>query len=200
MTGALELIQSQTPNQLILYHPPSHALAVQPHPSPSSPVALPRPPRGPIPNRLLLPYRAERSETPVEDLPRPSCPYCSQILPLGDLPPVSAQPPPTGGYFEILERAHEGSRPPSPRIRERSATPAAYGEDNGDESLDPPAKGYYERFFKEERRLGAGAEGSVFLATHIIGGNVLGKQPCSQLPSRLKKNRHVRCQEDRCGQ
>jgi hypothetical protein len=35
-------------------------------------------------------------------------------------------------------------------------------------------KGYYERYFREECRLGIGAEGSVFLATHIIGGNVLG--------------------------
>jgi hypothetical protein len=34
--------------------------------------------------------------------------------------------------------------------------------------------GYYRRFFKEDRRLGIGAEGSVYLATHVIGGNVLG--------------------------
>jgi len=34
--------------------------------------------------------------------------------------------------------------------------------------------GYYKRFFREEKRLGIGAEGSVYLATHIIGGNVLG--------------------------
>jgi hypothetical protein len=39
---------------------------------------------------------------------------------------------------------------------------------------DLPAKGYYERYFREEKKLGMGAEGSVYLATHIIGGNVLG--------------------------
>lgn len=47
-------------------------------------------------------------------------------------------------------------------------------EDTLDEG-DIPAKGYYDRYFREEGRLGMGAEGSVFLATHIIGGNVLGK-------------------------
>lgn len=40
---------------------------------------------------------------------------------------------------------------------------------------DLPAMGYYRRFFKEEARLGIGAEGSVYLATHVIGGNALGR-------------------------
>jgi hypothetical protein len=66
------------------------------------------------------------------------------------------------GYFQILEQAHEGSRPPSPRPREAK------------EEEDVPARGYYERFFREEGRLGMGAEGSVYLATHVIGENVLG--------------------------
>ena len=76
------------------------------------------------------------------------------------------------GYFHVLERAHEGSRPSSPGPRTTTPTSAAE-----DASLDGvPAKGYYERYFKEERRLGMGAEGSVYLATHIISGNVLGKE------------------------
>lgn len=41
---------------------------------------------------------------------------------------------------------------------------------------DLPAKGYYERYFREEARLGMGAEGSVYLATHVIGENVLGER------------------------
>ena len=88
----------------------------------------------------------------------------------------------SGGYFQILERAHEGSRPPSPRLREKSPslTPQpeqVYGRVNGleDEVEDLPGKGYYDRFFREECRLGIGAEGSVYLATHLIGGNVLGR-------------------------
>lgn len=51
--------------------------------------------------------------------------------------------------------------------------PSSGAEDMIDVS-DLPAMGYYRRFFKEEARLGIGAEGSVYLATHVIGGNVLG--------------------------
>jgi hypothetical protein len=100
------------------------------------------------------------------------------------------------GYFRILERAHEGSRPPSPgsigdraRTRSGSRTPArsaglgagagaGAGVEDEDDVLDEedlPARGYYERFFREEGRLGMGAEGSVYLATHVIGGSVLGE-------------------------
>jgi hypothetical protein len=42
------------------------------------------------------------------------------------------------------------------------------------EDQELPGTGYYERYFREEGKLGMGAEGSVFLATHIIEGNVLG--------------------------
>ena len=84
-------------------------------------------------------------------------------------------------YFRVLERAHElsrpstppsvsqGRKPPSEPSSPRSPSP---GQDNDDG--DVPAMGYYKRFFREEKRLGIGAEGSVYLATHIIGGNVLG--------------------------
>jgi hypothetical protein len=145
----------QTSNQLILYHPPSHALSVRPHPQTPH-----RPPH------LLLdstsPYTTD-SQTPIETIPRSSdpstCPYCFQPLPTRH----------NAGYFQILETAHEGSRPPSPDGRGRSRGTTLFDEDEG-----VPARGYYERYFREECRLGMGAEGSVFLATHIIGGNVLG--------------------------
>jgi hypothetical protein len=87
----------------------------------------------------------------------------------------------TRGYFQILEDAHEGSMPPSPapsgRGSRRTPTPAGIVEDTLDE-LDLPGTGYYERYFREEGKLGMGAEGSVFLATHVIEGNVLGKLIC----------------------
>lgn len=164
---------SQTSNQLILYHPPSHALSVQPHPASDPGPSRPRP------KPLLLNYRSETptsgSQTPIESIDRPVCPYCSQPLPTS---PLSAAPELHlgigQGYFRILEQAHEGSRPPS-----RGSTPLPSRdmeeEDRLDESNDLPARGYYERFFREECRLGMGAEGSVYLATHIIGGSVLGK-------------------------
>lgn len=85
-------------------------------------------------------------------------------------------------YFQVLEQAHEGSRPPSPRLRdrERSLTPGLDPEDeggggDGGGSSSMPGLGYYGRFFREQARLGMGAEGSVFLATHVIGDNILGK-------------------------
>jgi len=83
----------------------------------------------------------------------------------------------TRGYFQILEDAHEMSRPPSPSMSrrrfERTPTPGLDEDDVLDE-MQLPAKGYYQEYFREEKKLGMGAEGSVFLATHIISGNVLG--------------------------
>ena len=95
------------------------------------------------------------------------------------------------GYFHVLERAHEGSRPPSPGSCTTTPTLSA-----DDASLDGiPAKGYYERYFKEECRLGMGAEGSVYLATHIIGGNTLGKLLAMPV---ILMGRNICGQENRC--
>ena len=114
---------------------------------------------------------------------RPICPECHQPLPISsplrarDLPDIESELRTGPSYFRILERAHEGSRPasPTPSRRFRSPTPADLVHEL--EAEDVPAKGYYERFFREEGRLGIGAEGSVYLATHVIGGNVLGALP-----------------------
>lgn len=62
-------------------------------------------------------------------------------------------------------------------------------DDDELEEDDLPARGYYERFFREEGRLGMGAEGSVYLATHVIGGSVLGKYPSfSRAPAKYSAN------------
>ena len=167
---------SQTSNQLILYHPSSHALSVQPHTSLS--VAGPSRPTQP----LLLPYdsSASKTEAGLDTI----CSACSQRIPANRAQtPTSPLRTPRGemrtrGYFQILEDAHEMSRPPSPSISrrrfERTPTPVPEDDDLLDE-MNLPAKGYYGEYFKEERKLGMGAEGSVFLATHIISGHVLGK-------------------------
>ncbi|WVQ97792.1 hypothetical protein IAU59_004906 [Kwoniella sp. CBS 9459] len=218
----------QTSNQLILYHPPSHALQVRPHPSTQDLASL----AGPGPSTYLQPRPIGTvqsssnndsrlrilSSPPIESITTtPHCPYCSQPLPSGHphtaplysdqendndfernqpginddigLPPNSQRK-----YFRILEQAHEGSRPPSPSPstpRRRHQTPSVSGQEEeehaygsgrrvdeaDDDELDEsdfPARGYYDRFFREEKKLGMGAEGSVFLATHVIGGNVLG--------------------------
>ena len=99
------------------------------------------------------------------------------------------------GYFQILEQAHEGSRPPSPTLGSRTRTPTPLLDD--DENDDIPAKGYYERYFREECRLGMGAVGSVYLATHIIGGNVLGVLRAFGVEAVTKQARVLCGEEDR---
>lgn len=173
-----------TSNQLILYHPSSHALAVQPHSV--VPKAGPSRPTRP----LLLPYRTG-SPAPEATAVQQLCPTCSQPIEFArsgreGLPSgVETPSKKDRGYFQILEEAHEGSRPPSPsprrteRTRTRTPTPfTTHQSDQDEDTLDErdfPAKGYYDRYFREEGRLGMGAEGSVFLATHVIGDNVLGQ-------------------------
>jgi hypothetical protein len=212
-----DTLTRQTSNQLILYHPPSHALSVQPHP-PAAPSPIPGPSSRPP---LLLPFRnSSPSPSPITtSLPHwRTCPHCSRPIP----PSLSTTPTPGSGgpnaaysfaagpsgaasasdvdmigpddigstpYFQILERAHEGSRPPSPRPRFATPTPepngigldsgmsgVGVGRGNDQVAEDLPAKGYYDRFFREEARLGMGAEGSVYLATHVIGENILGER------------------------
>lgn len=103
----------------------------------------------------------------------PSDPFAS--------PSTSAAPTP---YFQILEKAHESSRPSSPASKRASkpshlrfsrADTEASETDDDELGSSKGAEGYYDRFFQEECRLGIGAEGSVFLAKHVIGGNVLGE-------------------------
>ncbi|WWC59167.1 uncharacterized protein I303_101715 [Kwoniella dejecticola CBS 10117] len=191
----------QTSNQLILYHPPSHALQVQPHPSLASSSSIPGP-SGPSRRPLrLIGDTVAITDDPIENITTvPHCPYCSQPMPnsasherplqqhdryrFDASPHRSEQAGSDRGrnkYFRILEKAHEGSRPPSPSPsgastpRKRYRTPLMDNEDEDElDEADFPARGYYDRFFKEECKLGMGAEGSVFLATHVIGGNILG--------------------------
>ncbi|KAL7418392.1 putative serine/threonine-protein kinase iks1 [Cryptotrichosporon argae] len=148
----------QTTNQLVLYHPPSHALQVLAHSGQYAGPSRPRP-------QLLLSYEA----------PAPSiCRTCGQLVPILSLEQDADALDPVpfldrsnhSVYFQTLARAHEGSRPSTPR--RRLSTPSA---DELDEAI---LEGYYQRYFREERRLGFGAEGSVFLAVHTIDGNELG--------------------------
>ncbi|CAK9780707.1 unnamed protein product [Cutaneotrichosporon oleaginosum] len=173
----------ETSNQLIVYHPPSHAIQVLPHPRST--------PSHSSSSRQLRILPTASSDTKPDRLNDPDkCPLCGHermsISQVGDdLPPRSDQEGTAEGhYFRVLERAHESSRPGTPSSARRGGSPHSHPATpprNGDycpdeDSSNLPAMGYYRRFFKEERRLGIGAEGSVFLATHIIGGNVLVKK------------------------
>ena len=47
---------------------------------------------------------------------------------------------------------------------------------------DPSLQGYYDRFFVEERKLGRGQRGSVFLVQHILNGIPLGRFAVKAIP------------------
>lgn len=68
-----------------------------------------------------------------------------------------------GPYFQILEQSVDGSRASTP-IQERD-TPEHAERQSRTPNVEPQRsiEGYYHRFFIEEKRLGMGAEGSVFL-------------------------------------
>ncbi|KAG8691375.1 putative serine/threonine-protein kinase iks1 [Ceratobasidium sp. 423] len=47
-------------------------------------------------------------------------------------------------------------------------------EENGEVNAPKPSSGYYNTFFREETRLGMGANGSVYLCQHVLNGIPLG--------------------------
>ncbi|WVQ83973.1 hypothetical protein IAT38_006118 [Cryptococcus sp. DSM 104549] len=140
------------------------------------------------------------------------CPLCSQAVSQA----VPIVPPATGtvsqpnnGYFKALEEVHEESRPPSPHAGS-SGQICSMPEENRASSTEPeteeqfigqpdlPSKGYYERFFKEKGKLGMGAEGSVFLAEHVIGDDIIGTYAVKKIAvGRSKAYLHKMLQEVR---
>ncbi|KAJ3906702.1 hypothetical protein F5879DRAFT_1008704 [Lentinula edodes] len=142
-------------NQIVLYNPTSHALAIK---------------------------------------PRPPCPYCKQPIPLGfELPFGRVEHDHednvtrASNYFHLLAISNEtistpSTRAPSPRTSSRLVEPTLEEvEEETDNSrgrtVFPPgtlAEGYFNAFFKEECKLGMGANGSVFLCAHMLDGNALG--------------------------
>ncbi|BEI98504.1 hypothetical protein CcaverHIS631_0308030 [Cutaneotrichosporon cavernicola] len=192
----------ETSNQLIVYHASSHAIQVVPHPrhDPSHPSSS---------NQLrVLPTQVTKAKPARLNPPSESdkCPLCghdrfpfaqsAHDSPLSSDYDEAAE----GHYFRVLERAHESSRPGTPvsarpdrSTHSPSSTPTGRGERlPNEDASDLPAMGYYRRFFKEERRLGIGAEGSVFLATHVIGGNVLGQYAVKKIAVGTSKEYLVR--------
>ncbi|GBE87646.1 kinase-like domain-containing protein [Sparassis latifolia] len=97
-------------------------------------------------------------------------------------------------YFQLLEIANEtASRPVTPTTSSSNIRPFAtfsdtqYADSSGNSTRGPNgsaggnafraenmAEGYFKAFFKEECRLGMGANGSVFLCQHVLDGNLLG--------------------------
>lgn len=130
-------------HQVVLYNSNSHALSVRQHTSVPAP-------------------------------PLDTCPFCNRPMDTArkDLPFFeSDQHTRASNYFQLLEVANETNSRPSSRGTSRFSSmgdsingidePAAENEEGF--RSNTMAEGYFEAFFKEERRLGMGANGSVFL-------------------------------------
>ncbi|OCB90836.1 kinase-like protein [Sanghuangporus baumii] len=144
-------------HQVVLYNSDSHALSVRPHSGKDS------------------------SE------PLGSCPYCNRPLDNEAGPSAYRNATRQGrrapNYFQLLEIANESSSRPSSSQGRSRLEPAAesdggsalgHEDDSHEFRADTMAEGYFHAFFKEEYRLGMGANGSVFLCQHVLDGNPLG--------------------------
>ncbi|KAF8308195.1 kinase-like protein, partial [Clavulina sp. PMI_390] len=107
----------------------------------------------------------EHDDIDVEDV----CPYCHR--PMAEPPnPPSPVYPRAPNYFHLLAESTSSSRPRTPPGRDSDS-------DSSSDRLFTPgtlAEGYFDMFFREERKLGMGANGSVFLCQHVLDGNMLG--------------------------
>lgn len=137
-------------NQVVLYNPTSHALAIR------------------------------QSQTMHHPHRKTSCPYCKQPLPTdfdSDSDDAEMDPPQVSGgissrapnYFQLLAIANETSRPSTPLPQ----TGARGGGRSGAFLAEAMADGYFKAFFQEECRLGMGAYGSVFLCQVFMSFNLL---------------------------
>ncbi|KAG8897498.1 putative serine/threonine-protein kinase iks1 [Tulasnella sp. 403] len=150
-------------NQVVLYNPASHALTVTS--TSSSILASPNPP-GPV----VVPHTAK-------DVVQ--CPYCHKPLsddtadvpyPRDHFERHDEQSSRVANYFHLLAAVNESSRPASPYPNARQ-TPKE-GEPLGRANM---AQGYFTAFFREVKRLGMGANGTVLLCEHVLDGNSLGR-------------------------
>ncbi|KZT51202.1 kinase-like protein [Calocera cornea HHB12733] len=91
------------------------------------------------------------------------CPVCHQPIPHNATSTEEDTPRRASNYFHLLAMTNETYSTPG--------SPSRSGRQFGEETL---AEGYYESFFREERRLGMGANGTVFLCQHMLDGNPLG--------------------------
>lgn len=152
-------------DQVVLYNPTSHAISIRTH------------------ARQPSPGLARRSSR--------QCPYCHRFLP-DDLESehevddeldhdyeeeILQARNRVANYFQLLEIANEtASRPLTPTSTPTSgasSSPGASGDASTPNSSSSPgpsafraenmAEGYFKAFFKEECKLGMGANGSVFL-------------------------------------
>ncbi|KAL4073519.1 kinase-like domain-containing protein [Scleroderma citrinum] len=132
-------------NQVVLYNPTSHALAIHKSSNVSERTSPCPYCHRPLPSDFGL-------EVQDADVVRPAKGSYSRA----------------SNYFQLLAVSNETSRPPSPPSLESGSTHSGFPR----EAL---AEGYFKKFFQEEYRLGMGANGSVYLCQHVLDGNPLGR-------------------------
>jgi hypothetical protein len=141
-------------NQVVLYNPTSHALAIR------------------------------ESQTSHHSQRKSPCPYCKQPLPSDVDSDLDAEIDPplefdsefssrASNYFQLLAIANETSSRPStplPQAGDETRSEAR----NRTFSAEAMADGYFKTFFQEECRLGMGAYGSVYLCQVCVSLGSLG--------------------------
>lgn len=108
----------------------------------------------------------------LDSATRPLCLLCRQPVPrngLGEVAAISGM----DSYFQTLEHVHSESESFSQGMGVNDLLNSPQTGSSNKENLS--ATGYYARFFQEVRKLGMGAEGSVYLAVHHIDGDTLGE-------------------------
>lgn len=183
-------------NQVVLYNPTSHALTVQRH--------TPPPRAASLVSRTLVgrrcPYCHRRMSNPHALNEDDDVPDTADIEELSDSDYDENPRSRASNYFQLLQVANESaSVPPTPRssspVLDGPGPSSSFGTETPFRA-DSMAEGYFKAFFREECRLGMGANGSVFLCQvrtydhtllpiylmhtchlqHVLDGNSLGSQ------------------------
>ncbi|KAL1676459.1 kinase-like domain-containing protein [Schizophyllum commune] len=151
----------QHDNQIVLYHPRSHALSIRP----SVDLAAQRCPycRQELPEGFE-PLVQEHHDLEADEHER----FVSAD---GAEDGQTARAP---NYFELLSIANAES---TSSVGSALSDGDPEDEDEPGERVFPKeamAEGYFKTFFQEEEKLGMGANGSVYLCQHMLDGNPLG--------------------------
>lgn len=143
----------------------------------------------------LTPTSERSDQTDLQDdlTERNFCPTCLRPIHSPTTEQESTHTAPN--YFRLLAEAasvpgsRDGTRPGTPTTNSRSSTGRSRTEaqaetGNIDQKLQEGVEvdGYYARFFIEERKLGRGARGTVYLCQHVLNGNRLGRYAIKKIP------------------
>ncbi|KZT66570.1 kinase-like protein [Daedalea quercina L-15889] len=161
-------------NQIVLYNPTSHALSIRKHRDTGSSLVYRH-----AGNRCPFCHRALPTEVHPEQREEESDVESVLDLDIDDDPHIRPRSR-AANYFQLLQIANDSaSRPATGRSTRTIPIGSLDGTTDGTSksgafSADKMAEGYFKAFFKEEGRLGMGANGSVFLCQHMLDGNPLG--------------------------